>query len=272
MMATEKEELPSVHEADDGGFEVDLSEGKETKEPKTEARSSEPDFGRDAAIVRAAVEGARIRDNDSRGNRGPDELTQRENALHETQRALGIEFEVLRASKQLTTAKAEEYDKKARELNQELSNIAAQRAVRGVLPELVRAQEERHYQTLYADVHSNPNALRYAKARFEMLAARGEPQSPQLVERAMNDARVTFGLGGQRSAPTDAERSKYTGASASASTRGTSPRVKLGKAEQSMAMAMYGDKVGGDEKKAYAMWAKGPGAKALKELNSRSRQ
>lgn len=40
--------------------------------------------------------------------------------------------------------------------------------------------------------------------------------------------------------------------------------VKMGKAEKVMAMAMYGDRFNGDEKKTYAQWAKGPGIKAQK--------
>lgn len=269
-MATEKDptlDLPII-ETDDG-FEVDVSPKEEPRQRAERDDSHQDTTVRDAAIVRAAVEGSRSRDNSVTAK---DELTERENELHATQRALGVEFEVHRASKTLSAERAEGYDKKARELNQELQNIAAQRAVRGVIPQLLQAQEQKHYQTLYSDVHSNPNALRYARARFEMLAARGEPQSPQLVEKAMNDARAQFGLSGASRAPSDAERSRYTGASGSASSRGGAPRVKLGKAEQSMAMALYGDVAGGNEAKAYKMWAAGPGAKALKALNKRSSQ
>lgn len=266
-MAENKEErLPEIIETDDGGFEVDLS----GPEPKREARQEQADTAaRDAQIVKAAVEGARSVSNQAQQR---DELAEAEREIHDRQRSLGVEFEVHRASKTLSAEKAEAYDKQARELNQKLADISAQRAIRGVIPQLLQAQEQKHYATLYSDVHSNNNALRYAKARFEMLVARGEQQSPQLVERAMNDARAQFGLAGASRAPSDSDRAKYTGASGSASSRGGAPRVKLGKSEQSMAMAMYGDKVNGDEKKAYALWAKGPGSKALKELNKRSSQ
>jgi hypothetical protein len=42
--------------------------------------------------------------------------------------------------------------------------------------------------------------------------------------------------------------------------------VKMGKSEKIMAMAMYGDRNNGDEQKAYAQWAKGPGIKAQKAM------
>lgn len=268
-MAENKEErLPDIRETDDGGFEVDVNPPEETRRERAE-QAPQDNTARDAAMVRAAVEGARAVGNQTQQR---DELAEAEREIHDRQRSLGVEFEVHRASKTLSAEKAEAYDKQARELNQKLADISAQRAVRGVIPQLMQAQEQKHYQTLYSDVHSNPNALRYARARFEMLAARGEPQSPQLVEKAMNDARAQFGLAGVSRAPSDSDRAKYTGASGSASSRGGAPRVKLGKSEQSMAMAMYGDKVNGDEKKAYALWAKGPGSKALKELNKRSSQ
>lgn len=267
-MAENKEErLPDIRETDDG-FEVDVSPPEEPRREHPE-QAPQDTTARDAAMVRAAVEGAR-----SVGNPTPqrDELEEAEREIHSRQKSLGIEFEVHRASKTLSAEKAEAYDLQARELNQKLQNLAAQRAVRNMVPALVQAQEARHYQTLYADVHANPAALRYAKGRFEMLAARGEPQSPQLVEKAMGDARAQFGLSGGAREPSDADRSRYTGASGSASSRGGAPRVKLGKSEQAMALSLYGDRFNGDEKKAFAAWAKGPGSKALKELNRRSRQ
>lgn len=269
-MATEKDptlDLP-IAETEEG-FEVDVSPKEESRQRSERNEAPQDNTARDAAMVRAAVEGARAIGNQTQQR---DELEDQEREIHSRQKSLGIEFEVHRASKTLSAEKAEAYDLQARELNQKLQNIAAQRAVRGVIPQLVQAQEARHYQTLYADVHANPAALRYAKGRFEMLAARGEPQSPQLVEKAMGDARAQFGLSGGAREPSDADRSRYTGASGSASSRGGAPRVKLGRAEQAMAMAMYSNVTGGDEKKAYKMWAAGPGSKALKALNKRSSQ
>lgn len=187
-----------------------------------------------------------------------------EDAITEQERALGIQWEAHKAARRLTPELAKEFDQKSRVLHQERTNIAAQRAMSNMLPQFLAASQEQRYREEYSDVRGNANANRWARGHYDQLIAQGAPESPETVRQAMNAARAQFRLAGARSAPTEQDRQQLTGYSSNGR-RNMDPKsnvVKMGKAEKIMAMAMYGDRVNGDEKKAYAQWAKGPGVKA----------
>lgn len=191
-----------------------------------------------------------------------------EDAITEEERALGIQWEAHKAAGtfRANPALLQEFDGKARGLQQRRMDIATQRAVENAMPSMLAAAQAQNYRAQYGDVQSNPNANRYARGHYDMLLAQGHPDSPATVEIAMNAARSQFGLGGRRNTPTDRDRDQMTGYS---NTRRTNmePKnntVKMGKSEKIMAMAMYGNAFNGDEKKVYSQWAKGPGIKAQK--------
>lgn len=198
---------------------------------------------------------------------GPDPWKAQEDAISEQERALGIQWEAHKAARSLTPELLDQFDKKSRALHQERTNIAAQRAVQGMLPTIIAANQEQRYRAEYSDVRSNQAANRWARGHFDMLVAQGAPESEETVRQAMNAARVQFRLpGATRLQPTEQDRQQLTGFSASGR-KNMEPKnnvVKMGKSEKIMAMAMYGDRFNGDEKKTYAQWAKGPGIRAQK--------
>jgi hypothetical protein len=83
----------------------------------------------------------------------------------------------------------------------------------------------------------------------------------------MNAARSQFRLStAPRLSPTEQDRQQLTGYSGNGR-KNMEPKnstVKMGKPEKIMAMAMYGDRFNGDEKKVYSQWARGPGIRAQK--------
>lgn len=179
------------------------------------------------------------------------------------ERALGIEWETKRASKQLTQDAIDTYDRKARDFSQQRANIAARKAINEAMPQLVQYQQRAHFQTKHADVHANLGALEYAKGTYQQLRAMGHAESEALVDQAMNEARRQFGLSGvTKFAPTEHEKRQLMGMSASGGRQVADNTVKMGKAEKAMAMAMYGEHFNGDEKKVYSHWAKKIGIKA----------
>lgn len=185
--------------------------------------------------------------------------------IAEQERALGIQFEALRASKGLNQQNIKEFDTKARSLAQRRSDISAERSLQRVMPQIVQNNQRAHFQSLYSDVMGNQAASTYAKGRYDMLRAMGEPDSPETVDKAMNDARIQFKMpGAKKFMPTDQDKNQLSGVGGGGGRATNTNVVKMGKAEKSMAMAMYGDRFNGDEKKAYAAWAKGPGLRANK--------
>jgi len=264
--------MPVDKEDDDVSF-IDLDEGQtEVHVGEKESKSSNSDA--DARLARAEAEQAQLRNqlsylqgqqNQPQHNQ-PDPHAAELDNITKQERALGIEFEALRASKGLTQEVVQKYDQEARNLQQRRADVAAQRAMASVVPQLVNAQQKQYFRAQYADVQDHENANRYAQARYHMLLAENAPDTPETVERAMNDARIKFGLGGKKMSPTDQDKRQMSGVGGGGGRSTNTNTVKMGKPEKSMAMAMYKDVVNGDEKKAYAMWAKNIGVKAAKEI------
>lgn len=194
----------------------------------------------------------------------PDPFQQQEDAISEQEKALGIQWEAHKASKSLTRELLNEFDAKSRQLQQARMNIAAQRAIQGTLPTIIQATQQQQFAREYGDVQSNPQANRFARGEYDRLVARGAPETPETVARAMNAARVEFRLPTARYTPTEQDRQQLTGFGGQGR-RVADPKtnvVKMGKSEKIMAMAMYGERFNGDEKKVYSQWAKGPGIRA----------
>ncbi len=189
-----------------------------------------------------------------------------EDGITQQERALGIQWEAHKAARSLTPELLNSFDEKSRQLNQQRMDISSQRALNQMMPQIIAANQEQGYRAKYSDVRGNPQANRWARGHFDMLVAQGAPESDATVDQAMNAARAQFRLSGARMQPTDQDRAQLTGFSGN-SRKNMEPKnnvVKMGKSEKIMAMAMYGDRVNGDEKKAYSQWARGPGIKAQK--------
>jgi hypothetical protein len=264
-----KDETPVSFIESDGDTLVTVGdEKKESKGDDERWRTAETQQNRlaaDFADLRSRLAG-------STGNQGPgptnapDPWKNAEDAISDQERALGIQWEAHKASRSLTQDLLKEFDQKSRALQQQRIDISTQRAMNSVLPQFLAASQEQQYRAEYSDVRSNPQANRWARGHFDMLVAQGAPESPDTVRQAMNAARAQFRISGARPQPTEQDRQQLTGYSANGR-RNMDPKsnvVKMGKAEKIMAMAMYGDRHNGDEKKTYAQWAKGPGIKAQK--------
>jgi hypothetical protein len=201
-----------------------------------------------------------------------DPYSAEEDRISEQEKALGIQYDALRASGGLTNQLITDFDKKARGLQQQRINLGTQRAIQAVLPAINNSQQQQYFRTQYMDVHQNPRALQYAKGVYDQLIALGETDGPQLVDRAMNESRSKFGLtGGTKFMPSEKDKAQFAGVGGNGGKASTSNVVKMGKAEKQMALAMYGNAYNGDEKKVFAAWAKGPGLRAKKQADKMRR-
>lgn len=240
-------------------IEPEKTETKQTPtafNPPTQQSNSNPDILNVLADIRN-----RLGQNNS-PRQDSDEFKSELDQLTERERALGVQWEVLKAQNKLDKPQLDDFEKKSREIQDRRSEISAQKALKSVLPQILQAQQSNQYRTQYSDVHSNPNALQFAKGRYDILLAKGAKDGPELIDRAMNDARVEFGMPNAYSRPTNNDRAQLSGVSGGGGRVKQDNVVKMTKAEKSMAMEMYGSRFNGDEKKAYSAWAKGPGIRA----------
>lgn len=267
--AEEKEEEISFID-DESETIVDLSPAP------TEPNRPDPTAER---LARAEAETARLRDeiaaSRSQNYNIPRSAPQRDDfdseleSLNEKQHAMAIQWEMDKASGKLRDKSVvDDYNRKAREIEDAKASVHTRRAMRDMMPEVIRQQQQQQLRQQYSDVYNNQHALTYAEGAYKMLLASGEQDGPQLLDKAMNQARVQFRMpGANYMKPTQADKDRLSGIPGGGGRNTVDNKVRMGKAEKQMAMAMYGEQFNGDEKKAYQTWAKGPGLRAKKKAS-----
>lgn len=122
-------------------------------------------------------------------------------------------------------------------------------------------------QLEHSDVLQHPQGravLMAAQAEEARLVSGGAPKDMETAKKAMNAAKLQFGLL-KRPAPTETQRQRYSGGHSGAGSSGASPggnngTMTLNKRQQEMAEARYPDL---PPAKAHSKWAHGPGQKML---------
>lgn len=263
---TDDKETPVSFIEDDGDTVIDLSPDK--REPKTDpaaerlarAEAENSNLRNEIQTARQQSYGTQIQQNQV------DQFDAELNSINERERALGIQWEIDKVAGRLKDKSVvDEYDRKAREIHDQKTNVSTRRALRDMLPDISRVQQQQQLRAQYSDVYNNQSAITYAEGAYKMLLASGEPDGPQLLDKAMNQARVQFRMPtANYMKPTERDKQQLSGVGGGGGRVSADNTVKMGKAEKQMAMAMYGDAFNGDEKKAYEKWAKGPGIRAKK--------
>jgi hypothetical protein len=270
-MAKEEEKQDNVTfvELDDNETVVDLSPEK-TEKSASDDRLERAE--RELSELRTQLQSNRQQ---NYGNQPTQQSYQNEpdemSTINERERALGIQWEADKAAGRLKDSKlVEDYDKKAREIAEQRTAILTRKAISDMMPSIMQQNQAQYYRQQYSDVYNNNAAVAYARGEYQKLLALGETDSPQLVDKAMNAARIQFKMPGSKGMkPTDRDREQLSGISGSNNRQTADNTVKMGKAEKSMAMAMYGKAFNGDEKKVYAKWASTIGIRAKKSANKR---
>src|SRR5688572_2980974 len=167
----EKEENVSFIE-DDGETVVDFSEKDESKPDPVAER-----------LARAEEETARLRSEIQQSRQQQYNIPQNQSdpydseleAIDERSRALAVQWEMDKVSGRLRDKSvADEYDRKARELDHQKAAVASKKAMRDVLPQVMREQQLQQLRAQYSDVYNNQQAITYAQGAYQMMLARGE--------------------------------------------------------------------------------------------------
>lgn len=268
---TDEKDEPVAFIEEDNDTVVDLSpEVKEKNDPHTDRlAAAEAETARlrsEIANTRQQHYGNQLQTNQK------DPYDSELESINERERALGVQWEMDKAAGRLRDKTVvDEYDRKAREIHDQKSHVSTRRALRDMLPQITQEQQRQQLRTQYSDVYNNNHAITYAEGAYKMLLASGEQDGPQLLDKAMNQARIQFKMpNANYMKPTQQDKQQLSGVGGGGGRNVTDNKVRMGKAEKQMAMAMYGDAFNGDEQKAYQKWAKGPGLRA-KKAASKSR-
>jgi hypothetical protein len=266
MGSDKDKEIDDIVLIDDDPSETVVEVGNRRSEPKTDNSESRLQQAEsELAALRSQIQESRQSYAPQNNQPQIDSLDNEEKALNEREKALGMQFEVDRAAGKMSKDLYEKYSKDAQDIRDAKTRLHTKRAVNEAMPAIANMQQANHYRSMYPDVLSNPNASTYAKGIYQTLLATGEVDSPALVDRAMNEARARFNLGNVNyMKPGNSDKAKYSGISGNGGRQVADNTVRMGKAEKSMALAMYGEATNGDEKKAFKMWASGPGLRAKK--------
>lgn len=198
---------------------------------------------------------------------GPDAHQVELDRVHQARKQLADEFEKLAKAGALTKETNDAYWTRMRELNdyeyrvQYSRNRAFEMANDPTRsPEYQKQQGfNQWFQMAHGDVlaHGQRDAIiTRARGEFYTLRARGEPETTQTYDKAIQIAKKEFGLNG-RPAPSEEQRARYGGATQGGGMNGSGAKtITMTKADQKLALARFGKAAKGDRNLAFKMWAK----------------
>jgi hypothetical protein len=257
---TQDDELKDIVVIDEDEFydEQDEKEPEGAKEEQQESGDQPQASGPSAELLAARQEAAALREQLARqvpSYSAPQvDFAKREVELFDQQKALAIEYQSLLEGGKLTPEKHAEVEKKSRDIQVEINSVAVKKELQGRQASDSDHQLSLHYARLYGDVQQNPSANSYARSQYQMLVAQGEPDSPTTVDKAMNEARIKFGM--VKGKPTAKDKDQLMGTSGGGSRkRQPDNRVKFDKATSIMATEMFLDATG-DVETAKKLFAK----------------
>lgn len=157
-----------------------------------------------------------------------------------------------------TTADQEKFREEAKKIEERKfeARLAKRERARAPRPEQVARQAQQNaIAARHADVFSHQKAAGWAIRRYQDAMDDGHPDTPETVDKIMDQARAKWGIGGRRQDPNLGR--KLTGLPASGGGRGGAPtsKVHLTEAEKGMADVMFGKSIP-DENERYKHYAK----------------
>lgn len=254
--AAELKALLSGESADDDVVEAkEPEEGDEEEElPSRQERRSKRNIDRATAREKLAAAEAReqvLREQLEITRRGqPERQTQQGNPVEHVDKRIksinaqlaAVHDEWERGAGKLSAERRQQLQDKAEQLEVEKLTAVVERRDTLLEPQRQRAEHARMLRQRAPDVHDNPAALQYAQGVFQQRRARGEPDSLELYDAVMEEARQV--ILGKRPRPDAASKARATGMGAGARAGGVSEgpvRIAMpaGSALDRMARAAY---------------------------------
>jgi hypothetical protein len=133
------------------------------------------------------------------------------------------------------------YEGIARDIEARKTTVHTRRVLAQTEPARQQSQAQAHWVQKYPEIYQpqNNRAFQYAQAKAQLRLSMGEQITPAVVDEIMTEAMATFKIGA-KPAPTQSERSKLSGISASGGGGGRNDAgVALTPAMRQMALAAY---------------------------------
>lgn len=151
-----------------------------------------------------------------------------------------------------------------RQIADKRSELIAERAVHKNAPKYMPRQMDPQRMALeaeYADVYNHPGALNWAKGEHARLVEQERvPDDVNTAKRALMAAARAFRLRKEAAPPvSEAQKARYGAVPSQAGAVPGKRMVQLSPEQRRLAIARYGDQTGGDDQKAYDLWAKNVG-------------
>lgn len=132
--------------------------------------------------------------------------------VYKKQEELLSDYNSLLKSGQMTPDVERRYQDRYREIEREKLEAVAREQIQRMQPQIENDAQVRAIRERNRDVFGDHRASAWAKGRYEQMVADGEPASEATIEKAIDESRRRFRLGGYKE-PTQRDRSRYTGSS-----------------------------------------------------------
>lgn len=234
-------------------------ERKQAEEDLKKLRESSAKTERELAELRGYVTAQAQRPGPQTSTDGKDEFQKRLDDIESERKDAYAAYAAELQSGKMTPERQAHWDSKGRALDERRSETIVERQIAKarVQDEQSRVANEgmQFWRQRYPEVYRDPKAAYWARAHAMQRIAEGEPDGPELVEKAMEAAKIKFKLGKPTSAPTATERARMTGIPSSGGGGGdgkASGGIVMTRELKKMAEAMYSDL---PQEKAWQKWA-----------------
>jgi hypothetical protein len=278
----DKPELPKepVDKNADIEVQVTRAEKKRNRVKEFEERTTRAEQAAEAA--RKEAQEARelyqrqLQHPQSQQQQGPNPVQQRLNQIAEAKRRLHDHYQAIAGQagydpRGKDQATQRDFEAKAEELeNMRVAAISQASQPQLNEQDLMRKMALQTYLNSHSDITHDARRWEWAHARWVQRKAEGHPDTIEMADEVMEEARIKFGLQPRKSRgskPDPATKARLSGISAQAQGGGQEVGlVKMNAMERKMAREMY-DKLPPEQ--AYQKWANGPGKRAAQKRASR---
>lgn len=218
-----------------------ITEGKKNAERVRELEERDQKREREMAELRGMVAATNLRANQPAPPAdGKDEFERELDDIYKRQSDAYTAAQAEVKAGTFNVARQRHYEGIAREIETSKADVHMRRTLARTEPVRQQNAAQQHWVNKYPDVYQNQRAFAYAQGRAQQRAAMGEQITANVVDEIMNETMTTFKIGA-KPAPTQSERSKFSGSSATSSGGGGSSGITLTPELRKMALAAYDD-------------------------------
>lgn len=220
-------------------LQAKLQEGKKAKEELEEERKAGAELRERLARLEGTVAANQNQPRRETPADGKDEFQRELDAIYEEQQSAYKAAQAEMKAGTLDDKRQAHYERIARDIEERKAGVFTRRAIAQTEPIRQQNQAQQVWVQKYPEVYQNSRAFAFAQGRAQTRMALGETITPDVVDEIMSETRAQFKLGG-KPAPSQSERAKLSGVSASgAGSGGGQNGITLTPTLRKIAIAAY---------------------------------